>query len=167
MLRPVHVLSAVVGTLVLSACTSAPPDTAADVKAIAGVRDAYVAAFSAEDADKTAALYTTDGIRMDDNRPLVSGRDAIRARYTEMMSGFDSDVQLKSEETVVNGDWAFDRGQTWLHLMPKDPKSTVPMVMDQGKYLVVLKKQPDNSWLISRVMSNSNIGLPPTAAATK
>ena len=68
-----------------------------------------------------------------------------------MMTGIDTDIQLKSEETVVNGDWAFDRGQFWLHVMSKDPKSTMPMVMDQGKYLVILSKQPDGTgWKIAR-----------------
>jgi len=138
------------------------------MKAIAALRDAYVAAFNAEDADKTAALFATDGLYMADNAQQVIGRDKIRDRYREIMTGMDSDIQLKAEETVVNGDWGFERGQTWTHIMAKDPKSALPMIMDQGKYLVVFKKQADNSWLLSRVMSNSNIGLPPAPVpATK
>ena len=105
---------------------------------------------------------------MADNAQQVIGRDKIRDRYREIMAGMDCDIQLKAEETVVNGDWGFERGQTWTHIMAKDPKSTLPMIMDQGKYLVVFKKQADNSWLLSRVMSNSNIGLPPAPVpATK
>jgi uncharacterized protein (TIGR02246 family) len=151
--------------LALTRCAPAAPDTAADLKAIAGVRDAYVAAFNAEDADKASAVYAPDAIAMGANEPQVSGRDAIRENYRKTMSGMDFDIQLKSEETVVTGDWAFDRGQLWLHLMSKDPQSKMPMVMDQGKYLVILRKQPDGSWLVSRVMSNSSIGPPPPPAA--
>ena len=165
MFRLAPLLFTIVALLTTVGCSAAPPDTSADLKAIAAVRDAYVAAFNAEDADKTAAVYTTDAIAMGANEPQISGRDAIRENYKKTMAGMDFDIQLKSEETVVTGDWAFDRGQLWLHLMSKDPQSKMPMVMDQGKYLVILRKQPDNSWLVSRVMSNSSIPPPPPAAA--
>ena len=159
-----RVVVVVLGVLALNACAPAPADTAAALKAIDGLRSAYVAAFNSEDADKTAALYATDGLYMGTGSQQIYGRDKILAHYKEIMAGMDCDIQLKAEETVVNGDWAFERGQTWVHLMPTAPKSTVPMVMDQGKYLVILKKQPDNSWLISRLTVNSNIGPPPPAA---
>jgi uncharacterized protein (TIGR02246 family) len=154
-----------VGMVALAGCQSAAPvDTSADLTAIEAARSGYVAAFNAEDAAKTSELFATDGVYMAANAQQVVGRDAIRARYAEVMTGMDCDIQLKAEETVVNGDWAFERGQTWLHIMSKDPKSTLPMIMDQGKYLVVLRKQADGSWHIARLISNSNIGQPPAAA---
>ena len=67
------------------------------------------------------------------------------------MAGMDCDIQLKAEETVVNGDWAFERGQTWVHIMAKDPKSTVPMIMDQGKYLRDPEEAGGRLWLIARL----------------
>jgi ketosteroid isomerase-like protein len=73
------------------------------------------------------------------------------------------DISLTSEELVVNGDWAFDRGQFMTHLMPKDPKAQ--MIMDQGKYIVILRKETDGSWRVAREIANSNIPLPPPAAA--
>ena len=167
MFRLVSTVFPIVGLLAIAGCSTSTPDTSADLKAIAGVRDAYAAAFSAEDADKTAAVFATDGIEMEPNMPNVAGQDAIRKRYTDMMAGFDTDIQLKSEETVVNGDWAFDRGQFWLHVMSKDPKSTLPMVMDQGKYLVILRKQADGGWKISRAASSTSIAPPPQPAPGK
>jgi uncharacterized protein (TIGR02246 family) len=164
-LRLVCVLSGVVGTLAIVGCSAAPPDTAADLKAIGALRDAYATAFTAEDAANTSALFTPDGVLMNDNAQQIVGRDTIRAHFEKMMAGMETDIQLKSEETVVNGDWAYDRGQTWVHIMSKDPKSTMPMIMDQGKYLVVLRKQADGGWLIARAMGNSNIGPPPTPEA--
>jgi uncharacterized protein (TIGR02246 family) len=156
----------ILGSLTVAGCSSAAPsDTAADLKAISALRDAYVVAFAAEDAAKTAATFATDGVLMEDKAQQITGRDAIRAHYEKMMAGMETDIQLKSEETVVNGDWAFDRGQSWLHLMSKDPKSTMPMIMDQGKYVAILKKQPDGAWLVSKVIANSNIGPPPAPAA--
>jgi uncharacterized protein (TIGR02246 family) len=156
---------AIVGLLLIAGCSTASTDTSADLTAISALRDAYAVAFTAEDAAKTASTFAPDGILMEDNAPAVRGRDAIRAHYEKMMAGMETDIQLKSEETVVNGDWAFDRGQTWLHVMSKDPKSTMPMIMDQGKYVAILKKQSDGAWLVSKVIANSNIGPPPPAPA--
>jgi uncharacterized protein (TIGR02246 family) len=123
------------------------------------MRSAWVAAINAEDAAALGALYTTDGVRMEDNLPAIVGRDAIEASYKELTSAYDCDVSLTPEETRVAGDWAFDRGQFAMHMMPKDPNA--PMVMDQGKYLVILQKQADGSWQVAREIGNSNVPLPP------
>jgi uncharacterized protein (TIGR02246 family) len=164
-LLPVPVLSAV---LAIAGCTSGPADTsAADTEAINRLRSDYIAAVNAEDVEKTLALYTEDAVRLEPNMPAVKGREAIRQGLAAMMAAFDVDMSLTSEELVVNGGWAFDRGQYMNHLMPKDPKQQ--MVMDQGKYLVILRKQPDGAWRVAREMGNSNIPLPPapTAPAAK
>lgn len=163
MSRLLLALVIVFGSLTAAGCSAAQTDTAADVKAIDAIRAAYTAAFTAEDAAKTAGLFATDGILMNDQQPQIIGRDAIRGHLEKLMAGMETDIQLKAEETVVNGDWAFERGQTWVHIMSKDPKSTLPMIIDQGKYLVILKKQTDGSWQIARVMTNSNIGPPPVS----
>jgi uncharacterized protein (TIGR02246 family) len=152
-----HILALVVA-LSATACGGASSDTTADLKAIDELRAAYSVAFTSEDAARTAALFEPDGILMDDNQQQIIGRDKIRAHLEQQMTGMETDIQLKSEETVVNGDWAFDRGQTWVHIMSKDPKSTMPMIMDQGKYLVILKRQANGGWQIARAMTNSNIG---------
>ena len=72
MFRLASALFTIVGLLTIVGCSAAPADTSADLKAIAGVRDAYAAAFSAEDADKTAAVFATDGIEMEPNEPQMS-----------------------------------------------------------------------------------------------
>jgi uncharacterized protein (TIGR02246 family) len=163
--RSPFALTMIFGSVTVVGCYAPSSDTSADLKAISALRDAYAVAFTAEDAAKTAATFATDGILMEDNAPAVTGREAIRAHYEKMMAGMETDIQLKSEETVVNGDWAFDRGQTWLHIMSKDPKSTMPMIMDQGKYVAILKKQSDGAWLVSKVISNSNVPPPPAPPA--
>jgi uncharacterized protein (TIGR02246 family) len=152
--NPSNLLYAVLlAALVTGACAGAPPDTtAADLEAIAAVRSNYVAALNAEDAEKVAALYTQDAVRM----------ASILEGLKEMTAAWDCDISLKPEETVVSGNWAFDRGQYMLHMMPKTPGPD--MIMDQGKYLVVLQKQADGTWQIAREIGNSNVPLPPPPA---
>ncbi len=166
-MRIVRDLFIAVSVFAIAACESAPPDTsAADTEAINNLRNAYIAAANAEDTAKMAALFTEDGMRMESNMPAVKGRDAIQKGLAEQFAPFDVDISITSEELVINGDWAFDRGQFMSHLMPKDSKQQ--MVMEQGKYIVILRKQADGSWLIAREMGNSNVPLPPPAsAATK
>ena len=145
----------VAGLLGLAGCSTAPPsNTAADEQSISALRDAYASAFTAEDAARTAALFEPDGILMEDKAQQIKGRDAIRAHLEKLMAGMETDIQLKSEETVVNGDWAFDRGQTWVHIMSKDPTSKMPMIMDQGKYVAILKKQSNGTWQIARTAAS-------------
>jgi uncharacterized protein (TIGR02246 family) len=163
MSRSVPTALILAATLAVGACAGTAPDTsAADIETIAGVRNAFIAAMNAEDVEKLVALYTDDGIRMEDNMPAISGRDAIRASYKELTSAYDCDISLTPEETKVAGDWAFDRGQFMMHMMPRDPKGT--MIMDQGKYLVILQKQTDGSWKVAREIGNSNVPLPPPPA---
>jgi uncharacterized protein (TIGR02246 family) len=163
MSRLVRSSATLIVMLAVAACApAAPPDTtAADTDAINNLRAAWVAAINAEDATKTVALYTADAVRMEDNMPAITGREALQAAFTGLMSAFDCDVSLTSEELVIAGDWAFDRGQYMLHMMPKDPKAE--MIMDQGKYIVVLQRQADGSWLVAREIGNSNVPLPPPA----
>ena len=167
MMRRVRVLSLAFAAAMVNACApaAAPDTTAADTEAIGTLRTAWVAAFNAEDAAKTAALYTPDAIRMEDNMPPIKGREAIQKGLSEVMSAYDCDISVTSEELVIAGNWAFDRGNFMSHLMPKDPKQQ--MIMDQGKYLAVLHKQPDGSWLLAREIGNSNVPLPPPPSTVK
>ena len=159
-MRIVRHLSIVCAVLAIAGCTSTPPDTAAaDTEAINRLRTDYIAAVNAEDAAKVAALFTEDGMRMEANMPAVKGREAIQKGLAELFAAFDADISITSEELVVNGDWAFDRGQYMTHLMPKDPKQQ--MIMEQGKYLVILQKGADGAWRVAREIGNSNIPLPP------
>jgi uncharacterized protein (TIGR02246 family) len=167
MLRFIRVCSLAFAAAMVNACApAAPPDTtAADTEAISKLRAAWTAAITAEDAAATAALYTADAVRMEDNMPAIKGREAIEKSFAELVAGFDCDVSLTSEELVINGNWAYDRGQFMSHMMPKDPKAD--MIMDQGKYLVILQKQADGSWLVAREIGNSNVPLPPPPSTAK
>jgi ketosteroid isomerase-like protein len=109
-----------------------------------------------------AALYTADAVRMEDNMPAVTSRASILEGLKELTAAWDCDISLQPEETVVAGNWAFDRGQFVMHMMPKSPGPE--MVMDQGKYLVILQKQADGGWQIAREIGNSNVPLPPAPA---
>ena len=100
---------------------------------------------SAPKARQAAAVFARDGIEMEPNMPNVVGQDAIRKRYTDMMAGFDTDMQLKSEETDVDGNSASTAAGSDCTSYGKGCKIDPAHGHGPGEYLVILRKQADGS----------------------
>jgi len=158
--------------LTFAGCQTAPTrepnrDVAADLKAIHALSDKYAAALNSRDVAASVATYTDDAILMVQYTPAFEGKQAIQSGHE---SGFKSyadrsiAVTFSSTpvETEVADDWAYQRGN---YTDTFTPKSGKPMV-DSGKYLSILKRQPDGSWKTHRLMRSSNVP-PPTAAGKK
>ena len=132
--------------------TVVPPpvqtDTAAMVRDIETVRDQWVAAAEKDDAATVTALYTADAVIDSPEEPSVAGREAIQAYWLKNFP-LASGLQVRSKETEVSGDLAYDYGEFSQRITPPKGKA-----MDaQGRYLVVLKKQADGSWKIDKHFS--------------
>ena len=125
-----------------------------DKPGIAKTRNAYVTAWKAADAGQLAELYTADAFVLYPNQPAVAGRDAILAYFKSFFAEFaQEDFGLTSEELEVVGPWAFDRGTyRWKGV----PRAGGDAVEDNGKYLVILRRQADGSWKVARDMDNSD-----------
>ncbi len=73
-----------------------------DADAIQRTIDAYLAAFTARDADAFAACFAEDGAMEEPiGQPPHRGRAAIRAFIAQMMGRFAA-VELVPERTVIN-----------------------------------------------------------------
>jgi uncharacterized protein (TIGR02246 family) len=161
---------ALVGCALLwAACTptsneSVPaPAKAEDTSGVHGVRDKYVAGENAGDAAAIAALWAADGILMPNHAPAVQGSQAIQAYYQAEAEQGKTELSVTGEETIISGDWAFDRGKFTIKLT-----TASGTVEDQGKYIVLLSRQADGSWKVARLIFNSDLpmpGAPPAGAA--
>lgn len=120
-----------------------------DKEAIANVRQAFVQAVRAGDGSRVAALFTEDGVEMPPNEPIRMGRDAISAAQLPTVMAFT----LTGEETEGVGDWAYDRG---VYQITVTMEGMTEPISDTGKYLVLLRKQSDGSWLITHSIWNSD-----------
>jgi uncharacterized protein (TIGR02246 family) len=129
------------------------PSTEADVEAIRGVNQQCLAAINSGDADTCPNLFTDDGVFMPPNEPMIIGKDAIRAWLQTAMDSFTFDNTWSSEEIVVFGDWAFDRGSSTSIITPKEGGESIK---DAGKYIWILERQSDGSWKYARVIWNSD-----------
>src|SRR6266496_4701730 len=142
-------------TLLLAACS--PPqrsDAEPVTAAVNAISTRYSSALNAGDLDSWLSLWTDDGIQLPPGEPPVVGKDQIRARNQGLLDKFTVNLSSTSAEVGVAGDWAFDRGAYTATLTPKGGGRTIPI---DGKYLTILKRQPDGSWKIHRDIFNSNV----------
>jgi uncharacterized protein (TIGR02246 family) len=153
--------------VLLTACTQAPPpapDTrAADEKAIRDQETAAQQAWTAKDTDKVAALYADDATVMLPNTAVLTGKPAISAAFKGVGSdpNFTLNLQTTSVEASKGGDLGFVRGTYMVH--QSDPK-TQKATMEKGNYVLVYKKQADNSW---KIVADTAIPEAPAAPAAK
>lgn len=142
------------------ACQQAPPPAPADTRAAdeQAVRDADAAfskAAAAHDLEATLAFYADDASVLAANMPLLSGKDAIRKLWSEMLANSAITVswQAGKVEASRGGDLVYMVGSY-------DEKSSDAKVKpDHGKYTEVWKKQPDGNWKV--IVDAFNTDLPP------
>ena len=142
----------------LVACAAGPgPITQADRDAIAALRTAYQQSILAGDAAAMLAVYADDVVEMPPNMRLRSGKAAAEAAASADTSPQPSTFSLTSAETEGVGDLAYDRGSYSFSMSMEGMPE--PMT-DTGKYIVLLRKQADGSWLMTATIWNSDLPIP-------
>lgn len=109
---------------------------------------AYNEAFDQGDAAGWAAFFTEDVLLMSPGEPMMRGRDAFieayRARMKESSGGTHSNRLV---EYGADGDLAYQVGTFTV---------SGSAHAEQGKFLNILKRQPDGSWKVAISMFNSD-----------
>jgi uncharacterized protein (TIGR02246 family) len=151
------VLAALFTSAAVAACAPAappPPDTAAVKTAIEAINAKIVADAEKGDSAAVAATYDADATVMPPGEPAWHGSAAIAKGWGGMLGAFAiRDFTLTSGDVVVGGDYAAETGT---YKMTMVPKKGAPM-NDNGKYLVVWKKQADGSWKPYRDIWNTDV----------
>jgi uncharacterized protein (TIGR02246 family) len=142
----------------LLGCAAPPaPDTdresARDEAAIRALSDARAEAFRQGDAAAIAARFTEDGLLMAPGAPAMQGREAVRAYYQKLFDEFDLGLESGYDEVSISGDLAFGRG---FAKVTARPKSGGPTVVSTAKYLNILRRQPNGTWLTTHDIWNAN-----------
>ena len=132
------------------------PLSDADKSAIRANDQKFAQGVMAKDWAAVAAMYTTDASFMPPNESLVKGREAIQT----WMTGFPpvSAFTLEPLEVEGVGDLSYVRGTYSMSFTP--PGAPGP-IQDHGKYIVVNRKQPDGSWIITNDIFNSDVPTTP------
>ena len=147
--------------LVLAAGCAASPEEApapevdprAEAEAALGELAAkYLQAVNRGDADGLAVLYTEDAIRLPSDGRRIEGRDAIRLFAAADYADTDWDMQLRVDDSDYSGDLAFVRGTYAITLSSKEGGAVV--YQESGKWMDLMRRGEDGSWLIAREISN-------------
>jgi uncharacterized protein (TIGR02246 family) len=142
------------------ACAQAPAtNDSGDVSAVNALRGKFMQVFNAGDAAAVGNLYTTDAIAMDNHQPTATGREAIVAAMTGLFSQYAVKFTLTPDETKTMGDFGYDLGRFTFALTPKTAGAPAPPT-DEGRYLVLLRKDTDGQWRVTRDIGNSTLPMP-------
>jgi uncharacterized protein (TIGR02246 family) len=128
-------------TLAMAQTGSTSPKSAAGTRsaaAIIAVRDAYIAAYNAKQADKVAALYSTEAVLMTPDGTF-SGRDAIRAYIQKGYDQGQSDLAVVSTKSGGDAAVQWDAGDFTQKMKGQEMKGRylVTLRMSVGKWLIV------------------------------
>lgn len=138
--------------LLVAACDATNvPDPAADRQAVAAETARFEAAENAGSVDQFRSFFSDDLVMMGPGEPPVTGGDKIASLMREFHNAYSVQVEYTSQEIVVSGDWAFDRGTEQYTLTPKAGGTPIQKA---GNYLYVYQRQADGSWKQSRVIWN-------------
>ena len=81
-----------------------------DIAAINDLREHEIAAAKAGDVGTLLSLRVDDFVAMPPDQPAVRGREAVRGFLQGLFDQIDWEGTFTSEDVVVAGDWAYDRG---------------------------------------------------------
>jgi uncharacterized protein (TIGR02246 family) len=129
----------------------------ADEARIRSVDSAFMAAANAGDAEAVASVYASGGALLAPNLPPQQGRDAIKAFWGGFLDAYNVRFEVASDTIEGRGDLAYNRGHYRFTAVPK--AKGAPGVADEGKFIEILKKQPDGSWKYVLDMYSSNLSL--------
>jgi uncharacterized protein (TIGR02246 family) len=124
-----------------------------DKAKIKKLRDHYDKALNDGDTKGLTNLFTEDAVMMPPDEDLVVEKEQLFVRHEKLFKQFSLQHTLQSDESVVCGDWAFDRGT---YAMTLTSRSTGLQKEETGKYLTLFRKERNGQWLIARDMWNQN-----------
>ena len=156
----------IVSLAVLALCLVSAAPIRAESEAERALRDfdaKWSAAAAARDVEKTVSFYSDDALVLPANAAAAEGKESIRAIWKEMLQSPDLKMSWKPTrmEVAKSGELAYISGTYEMQMNGPDGRP----VIDRGKYLEILKKQPNGSWKCTVDIWNSD--LPPAPAIEK
>ena len=88
----------------------------------------------------------------------MQGRDAIEKFRGGLLGAYQPRIDGSSDEIEGRGDLAYARGHYVLEGSPK--ARGAPRLHDEGKFLEILRRQPDGQWRYAVDMCSSDVPLP-------
>jgi uncharacterized protein (TIGR02246 family) len=130
--------------------------SASDLKNIDDITRVAMNAALARDFATWASLFLEDAVINPPNEPAVKGRAAIRA-WLEKFPPM-TEFKLKNEKVEGGDDLGYVLGT---YSMTITPPGALGPVKDSGKFVTIVRRQPDGRWLCAVDMFSSDLPPPP------
>lgn len=141
--------------LALAACASvddAQTGGAQDEAAVRAQLEAIETSFNSGDFEAFIGMYAEDAVIIGQGYPDTVGRDAIRALYEGALAQVDMRVDFKTEELVVAGDLAYERGTFQRDVLDKTTGALIEST--EPRHIHILRRGADGEWRTWRLMTN-------------
>ena len=128
-------------------------DTAEDISKIKALSASRAKAFNEGNANVIAMAFTHDGLLMAPGTKSTTGRDAVRTYYQSIFDQYETFLESGYEDVKVSGDMAYGVGFARVKLVQNSGGDTL---FSTAKYINILKRQEDGSWLTTHDIWNVN-----------
>lgn len=116
----------------------------------------FAAALGRGDTEIVTAFYTDDAVVLAPNAPIARGRQAIKALFDGLIGQLGiPQLNLQTQQVDEVGDTAYEVGAYTLRAQPPGGEP----ITDNGKYVVVWKRDSDGSWKLAVDMWNTDLPL--------
>lgn len=115
-----------------------------DEQKIRAVLTRFVESWNAQDAERAVLVYTDPHIDVNATPQQERRQDTIR-KFRQYFDRFDTTVDVTSDEIVIFGDYAVQRGEYTLISTPKSGGDTEVI---KKRYVELLRKGESGDWLV-------------------
>lgn len=121
-----------------------------DPRLLAAIQKAnsdFEVAMTKSNTAKIAEPYATDAVFVSPDGTATRGRAAIEQLYRDRFakSGPALETNIVSEELMLDGDFAYERGRGSITRRVREERVT-----DRARFLTVWQRQPEGDWKIFR-----------------
>lgn len=131
----------------------AAQDKAGDISKIKALSAFRAKAFNDGNAGDIAAAFTESGVLMAPGTKSTIGREAVRAYYQGIFDQYKTFLESGYDEVNVSGDLGYGVGFAKVKLVPHSRGDTL---VSTAKYINILQRQDDGSWLTTHDIWNAN-----------
>jgi uncharacterized protein (TIGR02246 family) len=128
-------------------------DQASDISKIEALSTARAKAFNEGNANAIAMAFTENGVLMAPGAKLTTGREAVRGYYQGIFDQYKTFLESGYEDVKVSGNLAYGVGFAEVRLVPHTGGDTL---VSTAKYINILHRQNDGSWLTTHDIWNAN-----------
>lgn len=124
-------------------------DVEPEVNAVRQVAVRWTRAVAASNVAELGRLMADDIVLVHGNGRSIAGKEAVLADFAASFERYRVDQEVVSEETLVDGEWAFDRARVRTAVFPRDGSGTREFV---SRTLTVLLKERTRGWCVARAI---------------